>query len=481
MNALPATIAELAPLVASRNVSPVEVTRAVLERITALEPQLNAFITLTADDALAAARAAEAEIQAGRYRGPLHGVPVAVKDNIAVAGHLTTCGSKALAEHVTDYDATVVTRLREAGAVVVGKTNLHEWAMGGTCTVGYYGGVHNPWDVRCTPGGSSGGSAATVSAGGAYAGLGTDGWGSVRMPAALCGIVGLKPTQGLVSRWGELPVTSTSIDHIGPLCRTVTDTALVLNALAGHDPRDPTSLRSEPKDYAALLDGGIRGLRVGVPENYFFDDVDPEVERAVRQALDTLLGLGAEVRPVTMPLADYTFLTFTLIANDALEFQRSIALHQPDAYYDTEIRYRLLAQNLLLARDMQNAQRARNLIRARWREMMAEVDLLVTPTVAVPAFTAGAKSVPYGDRAFDLTQPIAASRLVTRLTSPFNVSGMPTVSVPCGFSGRGMPIGLQLTGRSWQDDVVLRAAYTYEQAAGIGYQGPPVARTLGAA
>jgi aspartyl-tRNA(Asn)/glutamyl-tRNA(Gln) amidotransferase subunit A len=474
------TIAELAPLVERREVSPIEVTQAALDRITALEPQLNAYITLMPDEALAAARGAEAEIQAGRYRGPLHGVPVGIKDNIAVAGHPTTAGSKALRDYVTDYDATAVTRLREAGAIVVGKTNLHEWAMGGTCTVGYFGGVHNPWDTACTPGGSSGGSAASVSAGGVFAALGTDGWGSIRMPAALCGVVGLKPTQGLVSRWGQLPATSASTDHIGPLCKTVTDTALVLSAIAGHDPRDPTSVRSEPKDYASLLSGGIQGLRVGVLEGYFLDDVDPEVERAVRGAAETLAGLGATLCAATFPLVEHTFMTFTLIPNEALAFHRRLAIEQPDAYYDEEIRHRLIAQNLLLARDAQLAMRVRSLIRARFKGLMAEFDVLVAPTVAVPAFPSGAKEVRYGDRVADLTQPFAEPRLVTRLTFPFNATGNPVVSVPCGFSAKGMPIGLQIVGKHWQDEVVLRAAHAFEQAAGFGYRVPPVAQALAA-
>ena len=469
-------IGELAPRIAGGEVSPVEVTRATLEAIEALEPSLNAFIRVEPEAALAAARAAEAEVQAGRYRGPLHGIPVGIKDNLAVAGRPTTNASRAMVDHVTDYDAAAVERLRAAGAIVVGKNNMHEWAKGGTCAGGYFGAVHNPWALDCIPGGSSGGSAAAVSAGEVYASLGTDGMGSIRQPAAMCGVVGYKPTQGLVSRFGELPPTSASHDHVGPICRTVADAALVLTAIARHDPRDPASVRSEPTDYAAGLDGGVRGLRVGVPENYFFEKLDPEVERAVRGAAETLAGLGATVRPVTLPLIEYAYLASGLITNEGSAFHRPLVLGRPEAYWDEDVRYRLLAQELLLARHVDLARRVRNRVRAEFNRAMEGLDLLVVPATPVPAFAADATTVACGERTLDLTAPGVAHRVITGLTSPFNATGTPVISLPCGFHSTGKPIGVQIVGRHWEDAVVLRAAHAFEQAAGVGYRVPPVTR-----
>ena len=472
------TIRDLAPRIACREVSPVEVTQATLDAIEALEPSLNAFIRVEPQAALAAARAAEAEVGAGHYRGPLHGIPVGIKDNLAVAGWPTTNASWAMADHVTDYDAAAVERLRAAGAIVVGKNNMHEWAKGGTCAGGHFGAVHNPWALDCIPGGSSGGSAAAVSAGEVYASLGTDGMGSIRQPSAMCGVVGYKPTQGLVSRFGELPPTSASHDHVGPICRTVADAALVLTAIAGHDPRDPASVRSEPCDYAAALDGGLRGLRVGVPENYFFDDLDPEVERAVRGAAETLAGLGAEVRPVTLPLVEYAYLASGLITNEGSAFHRSLVLGRPEAYWDQDVRYRVLAQEFLLARHVDLARRVRNRVREEFNRAMADLDLLVAPVTPIPAFPADATEVACGDRTLDLTASAVAHRVITGLTSPFNTTGSPVVSLPCAFHSTGKPIGAQIGGRHWQDALVLRAAHAFEQAAGVGYRVPPVTRTL---
>jgi aspartyl-tRNA(Asn)/glutamyl-tRNA(Gln) amidotransferase subunit A len=468
----------LAPRLARGELSPVEVTKAALAAIAALEPHLNAFIRVEPSAALAAAHAAEAEIRGGRYRGPLHGIPVGIKDNLAVAGWPTTNASRAMADHVTDYDAAAVERLRAAGAIVVGKNNMHEWAKGGTCAGGPFGAVHNPWALDCIPGGSSGGSAAAVSAGEVFASLGTDGMGSIRQPAGLCGVVGYKPTQGLVSRFGELPPTSVSHDHVGPLCRTVADVALVLSAIAGHDPRDPASVRTEPRDYAAALDGGVRGLRMGIPENYFFDDLDPEVEAAVRGAADTLARLGAAVRPVSLPLIEYAYVSSGLITNESSAFHRPLVLGGPDAYWDQDVRYRLLAQEFLLARHVDLARRVRNRVRAELNRVMADLDLLVAPVTPVPAYPAGAVEVRSGDRTLDLTVPGAEHRVITGLTSPFNTTGSPVISLPCGLHSTGKPIGVQLVGRHWQDAVVLRAAHAFEQAAGVGYRVPPVTRAL---
>src|SRR5581483_4941008 len=297
-------IHELAPMIESRDVSPVEVTRALFDRIDRLEPRLRSFIRLEPEQALTQALAAEVEIARGGYRGPLHGIPLGIKDNIAVAGWPTTSGSALMSEFVTDYDATVVQRLRAAGATIVGKNNMHEWAMGGSCSNGPFGTVHNPWDETRVPGGSSGGSAAAVSASLIYGSLGTDGMGSIRTPASYGGVVGFKPTYGLVSRFGQLPPTSSTSDHLGPFAKDALDAAILLQAIAGYDPNDPTSIPSPPKDYVGGIAGGIAGLRVGVPVGYFFENAAPEIGELVRAGIRALTALGAEVREVHIPWVD---------------------------------------------------------------------------------------------------------------------------------------------------------------------------------
>ncbi|MFQ5861006.1 MAG: amidase, partial [Dehalococcoidia bacterium] len=299
------SIAELAPLLAGRQLSPVELVTALLERTEHLEPTLNSYITLLRDEALEAARQTERELAAGEPKGPLHGIPIALKDIIYTRGIRTTGGSKILADFVPHHDATCWTRLREAGAILMGKLNCHEFAWGATSVNPHYGDAHNPWDPSRITGGSSGGSGSAVASGEAVAALGTDTGGSIRMPGSLCGIVGLKPTYGRVSRFGVIPL-SWSLDHIGPMCRTVEDCAIMLQALAGHDPRDPGSRNEPVPDYRQALTGDIAGLRIGVPREFFYDGLHPEVEQAVRQALKALEGLGARLEEVSTPWASQT-------------------------------------------------------------------------------------------------------------------------------------------------------------------------------
>jgi aspartyl-tRNA(Asn)/glutamyl-tRNA(Gln) amidotransferase subunit A len=470
------TISDVAPAVARGEVSPVELTRACLERIEALEPRLHAFITVRPGEALADARRAEEEIRGGRYRGPLHGLPLSVKDNIAAAGWPTTNGSRLAADFVTDYDATLVAKLRQAGAVLVGKNNMHEWAMGGTSWGGPFGSVRNPWNLACIAGGSSGGSAASVSASLVFASFGNDGMGSVRNPASLCGVVGLKPTRGLVGRFGELPATSSQMHVLGPLAKCVRDAAALLNATAGYDPQDPTSLKWEPRDYVAELEGGVRGLRIGVPEHYFLDDADPEVKTRVEGAIRLLEHLGARTRPVSLPSVAYAYKAFPLIRSEALSYQRRFLESRRDEYADKEIMRRLLALNFVLAPHAQLALQVRTRIRREFAEVLREVDVLATPTVPVPAFP-GDPDAPEDEETRRLQKrPLGLHRLLTRLTVPFNFSGMPAISVPCGFTSDGLPIGLQLAGRLGEDGTVLRAAYTFEQMVGVGYRRPPLIR-----
>ena len=460
------TIHELAPRIERREVSPVEVTQEMLERIQVMDERLHTFITLRPDEALAQARLLEDEIGRGQYRGPLHGIPLGIKDNIAVAGWPTTNGSALMTDNVTDYDATTVARLRQAGAIILGKNNMHEWAMGGTSVPSAFGAVHNPWDESRVPGGSSGGSAAAISASLIYGSVGTDNKGSVRNPASFCGIVGHKPTYGLVSRFGELPASSSNTDHLGPLAKDVRDTALLLNALAGYDAQDPTSLPFQPQDYAAGLDQGIKGLRIGVVRNFFFEQATDEVGRVVEQALGVLASLGAEVRDVAIPSLRYMTLAEPAWVNELRTYLLPFIPRGRAAFADPAIWDRVILNEFTRASDTQKALRLRGVILRELLDTFAEIDVLATPTNMTPAFPIENSEAQRG--------ATLASTSVT-LTAPFNLTGHPSISVPCGFSADGLPIGLMLTGRHWEDDLVLRAAYAYEQAATGGYVPSPLA------
>ncbi|BDG59139.1 amidase [Caldinitratiruptor microaerophilus] len=452
-------ISELAPLLRGRQVSPVEVTEAVLARIEALEPQLNAHITVLADAARESARAAEAEILRGNYRGPLHGVPIGLKDLYDVAGVPTTAGTRALDGYVPRQDATAVRRLREAGAVLVGKHNLHEIAFGATGANPHYGPSRNPWDRERHTGGSSSGTAAAVAAGMCHAGLGSDTGGSIRIPAALTGLVGLKPTYGRVSRRGVIPL-AWSLDHAGPLSRTVADAALVLAAIAGHDPDDPTSIAAPVPDYAAALDRDVRGLRIGVPEEYYFEYVQPDVRAAVLAAVQVLEELGAVRVPVSLPTTAVVPAIHTpIIAAEAASWHARRLREEPGGY-GPEVRTRLQAGALLPAAAYVLAQRLRSRLRREYAAVLARVDVVATPAVPVPAPRLGESEVQVEGRTLEVRSALV------RLTSPLDHTGLPAVTVPCGQAKGGLPVGLQFFGRPLDEVTVLRAAAAYESARG---------------
>ena len=445
------TIAELAQRLRLREVSPVEITQECLGRIDRLNPSLNAFITVTAESALAEARRAETEILRGEWRGPLHGVPLALKDLLDTAGVRTTAASALYKDRVPDQDAEVVRRLRQAGAVIVGKNNLHEFAYGGSSLVSYFGDVHNPWDVGRIAGGSSGGSAAAVVAGLAYAAIGTDTAGSIREPAALCGCAGLKPTYGRVSSRGVIPL-SLSLDHVGPLAATVEDAAIVLQAIAGYDAGDITSADVPVADYVSALREGAKSLRVGVPRTYFFEDLDPEVASAMEHALRGISTLVAEVREVQLEVpTDRTLQAAESYAYHAANVAKSPELYQPETVRRIRSGERVSAAEYI--------ERRRELDEARRSigQVFADVDLLVTPTMPMPAPAIGdLKTNPEALRPAELK--------LLRHTRPFNVWGLPAISLPCGFTQSGLPIGLQIAGPHWREDLVFRLAHDYEQA-----------------
>jgi len=455
------TLAAAASLVERRKVSPVELTQACLDRIEAVEPRLNAFILVLGDRALESARAAEAEISRGSYRGPLHGIPVAVKDLFDMAGVVTTAGSKILADNVASADSGAVERLEAVGAVILGKLNLHEFAYGATGVNPHYGPARNPWDTRRITGGSSSGSGASVAGRECFAALGTDTGGSIRIPAALCGITGLKPTFGRVSRRGVIPL-SWSLDHVGPIARTVEDCALVLQALAGPDPLDASSAAEPVPDYAAALDGGVEGLRIGMPGEFFFDRVDPDVEKGVREAIAVLQGMGASVHEVSLPhIAEAAAALTAVMLPEALAYHQKRLAERP-ADYGEDIRYRLELGATFTALHYVQGQRFREMIVAAWRdEVFNKVDLLAMPTTLGVAV-----EIETGD--------LSATFKLIRNTNPLNLLGVPAISVPCGFTEGRLPIGLQLAGRWWDEGTVLRAAHAYQGATDWHARKPPL-------
>jgi aspartyl-tRNA(Asn)/glutamyl-tRNA(Gln) amidotransferase subunit A len=448
---IPRTIFELAPLLRRKEISPVELTQACLDRIEKLNPALNAFITVLADSALAAARTSETEIARGEWRGPLHGIPVALKDLIDTAGVRTTAATERHKDRIPTKDANVVCRLKQAGAVVVGKNNLHEFAYGGSSLVSYFGDVHNPWDTARIAGGSSGGSAVAVAAGLCFAAIGTDTAGSIREPAALCGCVGLKPSYGRVSSHGVIPL-ALSLDHVGPLANTVTDAAIVLQAIAGCDPADITTPNVPVADYVSALGEGAKSLRVGVPRTFFYEDLDAEVAAAIEQALAVIKTLAADVKEVELHVPTDR----TLQLAESYAYHKENATTTPELYQPETLR-RILAGANISAADYIQHRRELEQARRSIDDTFANIDLLVTPTTPMPApLIADLKANP------DALRP-AELRLL-RNTRPFNVWGLPAISVPCGFTKSGLPIGLQIAAAHWREDRVLRLAQAYEQA-----------------
>jgi len=463
------TISDLSELIRARKISPIEVTRSTLGRIDKLNPVFNAYITVTADLAMKSAQEAESEIQHNRWRGPLHGVPIALKDLFDTAGVRTTAASAVFKDRVPEQDAEVVRKLKTAGAVLLGKTNMHEFAYGGSSTVSYFGAVHNPWDPAYSSGGSSGGSAAAVAAGLCFGALGSDTGGSIREPAAYCGIVGHKPTYGLVSTRGVIPL-SWSLDHVGPITRTVADAAIILQALAGYDPQEITSQQMTVPYYAAAIRGKTSSLRVGIAHDLFFDGLDPEIEAATNKALSVLEKVTASVRQVTTVQVD-NITDRTVVAAEAYAYHAEFVAKRSEQYQQPTLAA-IRAGAEIRSRDYVIAHRELTRLRQEIRKTFESVDAILTPTSpiappAISAFDAAYKDPSFPNDANDIR------RLVLRNTSPFDKYGLPTISLPCGFTRTGLPIGLQISGGPGQDAVVLQLAHAYEQATDWHTRRPP--------
>ena len=452
------TISDLAPRIEAREVSPVELTEAALARADRLQPKLNSFITLLHERAMERARELEAELAGGKYRGPLHGIPIGIKDNIETRGIRSTVGSLVLADNVPDEDARVVTLCEEAGAIMLGKENLEEFAAGATSNNPHYGAVHNPWNLDHIPGGSSGGGGANVAAGVTFASLGTDLGGSVRLPGAFCGVVGLKQTFGRVSQRG-LMVTSFNGDHIGPMTRSVADSALMLQALAGYDPLDPSTVPVPVPDYSEGLGNDLSGLTAGIPSNYFFDEVDSEVETAVRNAISALQELGVKVVDVSLPSMEYVGALRAASLSDGVVTHEPYLASDRDKYGPNVI-YRTLAGQFVLGRDYSKAMKVQRLIKEEYARVLQGVDFIITPTTPVPAPRIDAVDIELGGETHRVRGP--GSGFISRNTSPMNGNGLPAITLPCGFSGGGLPIGVQFIGRPFEEGLLFQVAAGYE-------------------
>ncbi len=451
------TVAELGAAIAAKTVSPVEVTQAYLARIARLNGAINAFVTLDAEGALAAAKAAETEIMHGQWRGPLHGIPIAHKDLYETRGMRTTAGSRVLEHHVPDSDATVVRRLAEAGMVLLGKTNTHEFAYGPTNEVSMFGPVANPWDTTRISGGSSGGSAAAIAAAMTPLASGSDTGGSIRIPAACCGVTGLKPTYGRVSRAGIFPLCWT-MDHAGPLARTARDAALFLQAAAGPDERDSACAHAPVADYLAALTGDVRGLRIGVPRRYFYDRAQESVTDLVEAALAVLQAQGAELVEIDIPHIDAAAAAALAIYLGEATAYHDDTLDDRAHLYSEQVRTFLELGDQLLAKDYIHAQRYRRLLGDALAKIFRQVDVLATPAIAMTATPIGSTAVTIRGAEDSVFSAIL------RNTEPFNLVGLPALVLPCGFDAQGLPAGLQLIGQAFGEAEILRAGDAYQRA-----------------
>lgn len=445
------TLAQVAAKIKRKELSPVEITESILARIEEIEPKISAFATVTAETAKNSARQAADEIASGNYRGPLHGVPIGLKDLFEVAGVPNTASSAVRADYVPDKDGAVVQKLAAGGAVMVGKTHTHEFAYGTITPT-----TRNPWDTTRTAGGSSGGTSAALAAGMIFAGTGTDTAGSIRIPSAVCGTVGIKPTYGRVSRRGVTSL-SWSLDHAGPMTRTTADAAIMLNHMAGYDRSDPATVNVPVPDYTAALTGDIQGLRIGVPTNFYTENVDPEMASATAAAVAELERLGAVAKDVEIPMASTIVPTaWGLLVPEATAYHQGMLRDRADLYTD-ETRTFLEVGELIPATDYIKAQRVRTLIQQAFRELFQDIDVLIAPTVSTPALRLDHPQVTWPDGTTE-----GGTITYVRLSALGNVTGLPALSVPSGFTTEGLPTGIQIIGRPFDEETVLNVGHAYE-------------------
>jgi aspartyl-tRNA(Asn)/glutamyl-tRNA(Gln) amidotransferase subunit A len=458
------SMTEVSEKIRTKEVSPVEVTQSALARLEEVEPTLTAFVTTTPELALEQAKIAEQELSDGKYRGPLHGVPLAVKDLYDTAGIRTTSSSAQRSDHVPAADSVAVAKLYEAGMVLIGKTHTHEFAYGATTPT-----TGNPWAPDRTPGGSSGGSGAAVASGVVHVALGSDTGGSIRIPAALCGTVGLKPTFGRASRVGVASL-SWSLDHVGPLSRNVVDSALVMAVMSGYDRTDPATVDVPVPDMVTGIDAGVAGKKIGIPVNYFTDRVATEATQAASTAAATLEALGAELVEVTIPMAEHIIPTeWAIMMPEATAYHMDYLRDSPEKFTD-ETRTLLEIGAAELATDYINALRLRTLIQAAWREMFSSIDVLLAPTLAAGATLRSDPFIRWGDGTVE-----GATPAYVRLSAPANVTGLPSLSVPAAFTADGLPLGVQIIGKPFAEPEILQFGYALEQNSDVVGRIAPVA------
>jgi aspartyl-tRNA(Asn)/glutamyl-tRNA(Gln) amidotransferase subunit A len=445
------SLSEAADLIAKREISAEDLVQAHLDRISLLEPRLNSFITPTPDAALVGALQADTEIQSGIYRGPLHGIPIALKDLYETRGVATSAGSLFFKNWVPEANAAVVERLIAAGAVNLGKLNMHEIALGVTNNNPHFGACHNPWDLELTPGGSSGGSGAALAAGLCMGSLGSDTGGSIRIPASLCGVVGLKSTYGRVSLRGVVPL-SWNLDHPGPMARRTRDVSLLFQAIAGYDPEDPSSADMGVPDYGVQLMGGVKGWRIALADDDFFNKGDEQVLAAVKAASEVFAGLGAKIETVPFDGGHEAAKNNGLmVTSDAAAFHQERLNKQPDKF-GADIRQRLETGAAYTSSEYSLARRSQAILRHKFEQFFSDYDLLLTATTPITA------------PPLEGPDAVKQAATLTRFTAPFNFTGLPAISLPCGFNDQGLPIGLQLVTRPWGEVALLRAAQAYESA-----------------
>lgn len=469
------TIHQLHDLLIRREVTSKEATEAFYRRIEEVEGKIHAYLMLTEDEAMRQAEEVDRKILKGEPIGVLAGIPIGLKDILCTKGVRTTCGSKILGNYIPFYDGTVIRKLREREAVFLGKLNMDEFAMGSSTENSGFQVTRNPWDLQRIPGGSSGGSAAAVAADECAAALGTDTGGSIRQPASCCGVVGLKPTYGRVSRYGLVAFAS-SLDQIGPITKDVEDCAILLGGISGYDPLDSTSVNIEVPDYTRYLVNDVKGLRVGIPDEYFIEGIDPDVERATKEAIDLLKRLGAEIKAISLPHTPYAVAVYYIICT--AEASSNLARYDGVKYgyrteryedllemygktraegFGSEVKRRIILGTYVLSAGYydayyRKASQVRTLMRKDFEDAFEEVEVIVTPTASTPAFRIGEK----------VADPLQMY-LSDILTIPVNLAGLPAISIPCGFSREGLPIGLQIIGRHFDEGRLLRVAYSFEQ------------------
>ncbi len=480
------TIHQLHDLLAKKEVTAREVTEALYNRIRVVEGQVQAYLMLTEEEAYRQADAVDQKIRRGEAIGELEGIPIGLKDILCTEGIQTTCGSKILKGYIPFYDATVIKKLKEKGTIFLGKLNMDEFAMGSSTENSGFQITRNPWDLKCIPGGSSGGSAAAVAADECIAAVGTDTGGSIRQPASCCGVVGLKPTYGRVSRYGLIAFAS-SLDQVGPITKDVEDCAILLGGISGFDPMDSTSVNIEVPDYKSFLIKNIKGIRIGIPKEYFIEGMDEDVEKSVQGAIDLLSQSGAEIRSISLPHTPYAVAVYYILCT--AEASSNLARYDGVKYgfrsnhYDDllemysrtraegfgkEVKRRIILGTYVLSAGYydayyRKASQVRTLMREDFRKAFEEVEVIVTPTAPTPAFQIGEK----------VEDPLQMY-LSDILTIPVNLAGIPALSLPCGFSRKGLPIGLQIMGKHFDEGTVLRVAYTFEQSTDYHLKKPPI-------